>query len=230
MIQLYHVFKEYESGDIPALSDVTVSFAKGEFVFVTGPSGAGKTTLLKLVFREELPTRGQVLVHGQSLSSIHAREIPRFRRQISVVFQDFRLLNRRTVMENVGFIMRVFGIPAEERKKRCLAALHMVGLEHRYGAYPLTLSGGEQQRVAIARALAMEPLILLADEPTGNLDPERAEEIMQLFLDINARGTTVVVATHNREVIKRMNRRVVALENGRIAETVAFEETSFVRP
>jgi cell division transport system ATP-binding protein len=156
-------------------------------------------------------------------------EIPRFRRKIAVVFQDFRLLTRKTALENVAFVLKILGVPAEERKKRSLAALRMVGLDHKYGSYPLSLSGGEQQRIAIARALASEPLILLADEPTGNLDPDLAEEVMRLFLHINARGTTVIVATHNRDLIKKFKRRTVVLENGRVVETDAYEKARFFR-
>ena len=170
-----------------------------------------------------------MIVQGQSLSSLPERDIPRFRRKVSVVFQDFRLLHRKTAFENVEFVLKILGIPSVERKKRSQAALKMVGLEHKYGSYPMTLSGGEQQRIAIARALVMEPLILLADEPTGNLDPDLAVEIMKLFQHINARGTTVLVATHNRDIIKKLNRRVVVLENGRIIETAVFEKTHFLR-
>jgi cell division transport system ATP-binding protein len=199
-----------------ALSDVTLSVGKGEFCFLTGPSGAGKTTFLKLVFREELPSQGQILVGGRNVTAIPDGQIPELRRAIGVVFQDFKLLKRKTILENVAFVLRILGVPTREQKRRAFAALKAVGLHHKMHAYPLQLSGGEQQRVAIARALMNEPMLLLADEPTGNLDPEMAQEIMRLFLEVNARGTTVLVATHDRDMIQRMGKRVIALEKGRV--------------
>jgi cell division transport system ATP-binding protein len=216
MIQAFHVYKQYDRESM-ALTDVTLTVAKGEFCFLTGPSGAGKTTFLKLVFREELPSQGQILVGGRNVTAIPAAQIPELRRAIGVVFQDFKLLKRRTILENVAFVLRILGVPAREQKRRAFAALRAVGLHHKMHAYPLQLSGGEQQRVAIARALINEPMLLLADEPTGNLDPEMAHEIMRLFLEVNARGTTVLVATHDREMIQRMGKRVIALERGRVA-------------
>jgi cell division transport system ATP-binding protein len=216
MIQAFHVYKQYDRESM-ALSDVTLSVGKGEFCFLTGPSGAGKTTFLKLVFREELPSQGQILVGGRNVTAIPDGQIPELRRSIGVVFQDFKLLKRRTILENVAFVLRILGVPQREQKRRAFAALKAVGLHHKMHAYPLQLSGGEQQRVAIARALMNEPMLLLADEPTGNLDPEMALEIMRLFLDVNARGTTVLVATHDRDVIQRMGKRVIALEKGRVA-------------
>ena len=217
MIQTYHVYKQY-SRESPALSDVTIKVDKGEFVFLTGPSGAGKTTFLKLIFREESPTQGQILVNGRNVSAIPESKIPFLRRSIGVVFQDFKLLKRKTVFENVAFVLRVMAVPKTERKRRAFHILKQVGLHHKMNAYPLQLSGGEQQRVAIARALINEPVLLLADEPTGNLDPELAYEIMTLFKEINNRGTTVLVATHDRELITRMGKRVIYLENGRMTE------------
>ncbi len=216
MIQAFHVYKHYDR-ETMALSDVTLNVTRGEFCFLTGPSGAGKTTFLKLVFREELPSQGQILVGGRNVTAIPDGQIPELRRSIGVVFQDFKLLKRRTILENVAFVLRILGVAAREQKRRAFAALKAVGLHHKMHAYPLQLSGGEQQRVAIARALINEPMLLLADEPTGNLDPEMAFEIMRLFLEVNARGTTVLVATHDREMIQRMGKRVIALEKGRVA-------------
>jgi cell division transport system ATP-binding protein len=217
LIQTFHVHKQYNR-DSTALTDVTVEMDKGEFVFLTGPSGAGKTTFLKLIFREETPTQGQILVNGRNVSAIPDSRIPFLRRSIGVVFQDFKLLRRKTVFENVAFVLRVMGVPKAERKRRAFQVLKQVSLHHKMHAYPMQLSGGEQQRVAIARALINEPVLLLADEPTGNLDPELALEIMNLFKEINNRGTTILVATHDRELITRMRKRVISLERGRLVE------------
>jgi cell division transport system ATP-binding protein len=216
MIQAFHVSKQYDRESV-ALSDVTLHVEKGEFCFLTGPSGAGKTTFLKLVFREELPSQGQILVGGRNVTAIPLAQIPELRRSIGVVFQDFKLLKRKTILENVAFVLRILGVSAKEQRQRAFAALKAVGLHHKMHAYPLQLSGGEQQRVAIARALINEPVLLLADEPTGNLDPDMAQEIMALFQEVNARGTTVLVATHDREMIHRMGKRVIALDKGRLA-------------
>ena len=215
MIQAFHVTKQYDR-ESSALSDVTLQIERGEFCVLTGPSGAGKTTFLKLVFREELPSQGQILVGGRNITAIPARQIPELRRSIGVVFQDFKLLKRKTILENVAFVLRILGVPAKEQKRRAFAALKSVGLHHKMHVYPLQLSGGEQQRVAIARALINEPILLLADEPTGNLDPDMAQEIMSLFQEVNSRGTTVLVATHDREMIQRMGKRVIALDRGRL--------------
>jgi cell division transport system ATP-binding protein len=215
MIQAFHVYKQYDRESM-ALSDVTLHVEKGEFCFLTGPSGAGKTSFLKLVFREELPTQGQILVGGRNITAIPEAHIPELRRSIGVVFQDFKLIKRKTILENVAFVLRILGVHPKEQKRRAFGALKAVGLHHKMHVYPLQLSGGEQQRVAIARALINEPLILLADEPTGNLDPDMAQEIMSLFLEVNARGTTVLVATHDRETIQRMGKRVITLERGRV--------------
>ena len=215
MIQAFHVTKQYDR-ESSALTDVTLQIERGEFCFLTGPSGAGKTTFLKLVFREELPSQGQILVGGRNITAIPARHIPELRRSIGVVFQDFKLLKRKTILENVAFVLRILGVPVKEQKRRAFAALKSVGLHHKMHAYPLQLSGGEQQRVAIARALINEPILLLADEPTGNLDPDMAQEIMSLFQEVNSRGTTVLVATHDREMIQRMGKRVISLDRGRL--------------
>jgi cell division transport system ATP-binding protein len=222
MIQAFHVYKQYDR-ESSALSDVTLHVHKGEFCFLTGPSGAGKTTFLKLVFREELPSQGQIIVGGRNITAIPVGQIPELRRSIGVVFQDFKLLKRKTILENVAFVLRILGVPPREQKRRAFASLKAVGLHHKMHAYPLQLSGGEQQRVAIARALINEPMLLLADEPTGNLDPEMAMEIMALFQDVNVRGTTVLVATHDREMIQRLGKRVITLEKGRVVAGAELE-------
>ncbi|MBI3450905.1 MAG: cell division ATP-binding protein FtsE [Acidobacteria bacterium] len=217
MIQLYHVTKRYAPG-ISALTDVSLQIDKGDFVFLTGPSGAGKTTLLKMLFLQELPTEGQILVNGRNLASLAAARVPYLRRTVGVVFQDFKLIHRKTIFENIALSLHVVGVPESEHKTRVLRMLRLVGLQHRIHSFPREVSGGEQQRVAIARALINEPVLLLADEPTGNLDPELSDEIMRLFRDINAHGTTVVVATHDRELIRKFGRRVIHLEAGRVTE------------
>jgi cell division transport system ATP-binding protein len=216
LIQFFHVGKRYPGGQA-ALSDVSFQLARGEFVFLTGASGAGKTTLLKLIFREEVPTEGQILVNGRNVSSIPRGKVPFLRRTLGVVFQDFRLIPRKTVFENVSYLPRILGLDARSQRRLAYQALRRVGLAHRMNAFPLELSGGEQQRVAIARALINDPEILIADEPTGNLDPELSAEILRLFLGINLRGTTVVLATHDRETIQRVGRRVLTLDGGRLA-------------
>jgi cell division transport system ATP-binding protein len=215
VIQLFHVTKEYP-GDGPALQDVTLEIEKGEFVFLTGASGAGKSTLLKLIFCDEPASSGQLLLFGKNVAKIRPKAIPYVRRNIGVVFQDFKLLPQRTVLENVALPLEVRSLPDREIKKRVRALLRSVGLEHRADKFPPSLSGGEQQRVAVARALATDPALLLADEPTGNLDPDRTLEVMELLHGANARGTTVVVATHDRSLLERYKRRVVLLERGRL--------------
>jgi cell division transport system ATP-binding protein len=200
------------------LTDVTCKIERGEFVFLTGPSGAGKTTFLKLLIRDEAPTSGQIVVNGRNIWVLPSSQIPFFRRTIGVVFQDFRLIARKTVFENIAFVQSVLGLPRAEQRRRAYQVLKGVGLHHQMNAYPRDLSGGEQQRVAIARAIVNEPALLLADEPTGNLDPLLAEEIMRLFADINIRGTTVLVATHDVDLIRRMGKRVLTLERGRLRE------------
>jgi cell division transport system ATP-binding protein len=215
MIQLFHVTKRYPSGQI-ALQDVTFHLPKGQFCFLTGASGAGKTTLLRLIFREETPNEGQIIVNGRNVAAIPKSKIPFLRRTIGVVFQDFRLIDRKTIFENVAYLPRILGLDAARQKKMAFEALRRVGLAHRMAAFPRQLSGGEQQRVAIARALIAEPEILIADEPTGNLDPDLARDILDLFLEINRRGTTVLLATHDRDTIQRIGRRVLTLSEGRL--------------
>jgi len=215
MIQLFHVSKEYP-GEPPALSDVSLDVEKGEFVFLTGPSGAGKSTLLKLIFCAEAPTAGQILLLGKNVARVAKAEVPWVRRHVGVVFQDFKLLPDRTIGENVALPLEVRGLADREIRKRVQGLLRSVGLEHRADKFPPSLSGGEQQRVAVARALAGDPALLLADEPTGNLDPERTIEVMELLAAANARGTTVLIATHDRTLLARYKRRVVVLERGRL--------------
>lgn len=215
MIQMFHVFKAYP-GDPPSLSDINLHVRKGEFVFLTGPSGAGKTTLLKLIFCAEAVTQGQVLVGGTNVARIREGGIPYLRRNIGVVFQDFKLLPRRTVADNVALTLDVLGVPRSESRERVRRMLKHVGLEHKADVLPPKLSGGEQQRVVIARALVNDPTILLADEPTGNLDPALTVEIMDLLQEVNVRGTTVVVATHDSTLLERYQKRTIRLERGSI--------------
>jgi len=217
MIQLYNVSKAYQK-DSSALAEITLKIPKGDFVYITGPSGAGKSTLLKLLYAAEKPSRGQILFNGQNLTRMGGRRIPFLRRQIGIVFQDFKLISSRTIYENVAFPLEVQGKRRFEVSKKVYQTLKHVGLEHKLKRYPLELSGGEQQRAAIARALVVDPLVLLADEPTGNLDPEITLEIMDLFKGANARGTTVLLATHDRETIRRFPRRQIVLENGRLVD------------
>jgi cell division transport system ATP-binding protein len=215
MIQMFHVYKAYP-GDPPVLSDINLHVEKGEFVFLTGPSGAGKTTLLKLVFCAEQATKGQILVGGRNIARIRESAVPFLRRNIGVVFQDFKLLPSRTVTDNVAFALDVLGVPREETRERVHRMLKLVGLQHKADSFPMKLSGGEQQRVVIARALVNDPTILLADEPTGNLDPALTLEIMDLLTQVNVRGTTVLVATHDTSLIARYQKRTLRLERGLI--------------
>jgi cell division transport system ATP-binding protein len=216
VIQFFQVTKRYPGGQT-ALDRVSFEIPRGQFVFLTGPSGAGKTSLLRLISREDVPSEGQILVNGRNVSSIPPSKIPYLRRTIGVVFQDFRLIPRKTVFENVSYLPRILGSDLKTQKKIAYQALRRVGLAHRLNAFPLELSGGEQQRVAIARALINEPEILIADEPTGNLDPDLSWEILRLFLEVNLRGTTVLLATHDRDMIHRVGRRVLTLEAGHLA-------------
>ena len=217
MIKLEHVSKSYTAG-IPALNDVSLDIEEGEFVFIVGDSGSGKSTLIKLLLIELEPTEGTITINNKKLNKIKRRQIPKFRRNIGVVFQDFRLLKDRNIYDNVAFAQKVIGESNRSIKKNVPSMLSMVGLAAKYRSYPRQLSGGEQQRVAIARALINEPKILLADEPTGNLDNHNAWEIMKLLEEINSRGTTVVVVTHNLEIVKAMNKRVITMKKGVVVE------------
>jgi cell division transport system ATP-binding protein len=204
--------------DVYALRDVTLTIDKGEFVFVTGPSGAGKTTLLRLLICQEQPTAGRLVVAGRDIAALTKVQVQAYRRAVGFVFQDFKLIPGKTVFENVIFVPRILGLPDHHQIRRTYQVLKWVGLQHCINAYPAQISGGEQQRVAIARALVNEPALVLADEPTGNLDPDLALEIMNLFRDVNASGTTVIVATHDRDLIRRVGRRTITLTQGRIAQ------------
>ncbi len=217
MIQLYHVHKRYPNG-CDALTDVTLRVREGEFVFVTGPSGAGKSTLLRLLLVMERATDGQILIGGRNIHVLRDSSVPYLRRNIGVVFQDFRLIARRTVFENVAIALEIMGLKRKEIDRRVTQLLEGLRLMHKAQSFPGDLSGGEQQRVAIARALVNEPAILLADEPTGNLDPELGHEIMQLLMDINRRGTTVVVATHDTALLDRYALRTLSLTKGHLIE------------
>ncbi len=213
MITLENVTKNYSAG-APALYDVSLHVNPGEFVFITGDSGSGKSTLIRLLLKELDVTSGEITVNGRKLSKVKRKQIPYYRRNVGVVFQNFRLLKDRNVYDNVAFAQRVIGSSVRGMKRKVPVMLSMVGLAEKYRSYPQQLSGGEQQRVAIARALINEPKILLADEPTGNLDDNNAWEIMKLLEEINQRGTTVLVVTHNMEIVKAMGKRVIKLKKG----------------
>ncbi len=226
MIRLEHVSKSYAEG-IPALDDVSIQIQEGEFVFIVGDSGSGKSTLIRLLLKELEPTNGKIYINNQDTGSIRRRQIPVFRRQIGVVFQDFRLLKDRNVYDNVSFAMHVVGSSGRTIRKKVPQMLSMVGLAAKYRSYPKQLSGGEQQRVAIARALVNQPKILLADEPTGNLDNNNAWEIMNLLEEINARGTTVVVVTHNLEIVRIMKKRVIEIDKGIVVNDGGADSTEW---
>ena len=213
MIELQNVTKEYSKGNA-ALNGVSVKIEQGEFVFVVGDSGSGKSTLIKLIMKEMDPTEGTIVVNGKNLNKMKHRQIAKYRRGIGVVFQDFRLLKDRNIYENIAFALRVTETPTRIIKQKVPAALSLVGLAQKYKSFPKELSGGEQQRVAIARAIVNEPAILLADEPTGNLDPTNSWEIMSLLKEANERGTTVLVVTHNQEIVNEMNERVITMKQG----------------
>ena len=213
MIEINKLTKTYDKSS-RALKGVDISIEDGEFVFITGRSGSGKSTLLRILLKEVEPTSGRVVVNDMDLGAMPRRYVPRYRRTLGVVFQDFRLLKDRTVYENIAFAQRVIGVPGRTIKEAVPRMLKLVGLSSKYKAFPHQLSGGEQQRVAIARALINQPAVLLADEPTGNLDPQNAMEIMKLLEEINRRGTTVIVVTHSRELVNMMKKRVITLDKG----------------
>ncbi len=201
-----------------ALRDLSIRVEKGEFVFLTGPSGAGKSTFLRLLLRESLPSDGAVTVAGRNLARLTPGQVQAYRRSVGFVFQDFKLIPRKTVLENVSIVPRVLGAPVSTQQRKTFQVLKWVGLQHRMNAYPQELSGGEQQRIAIARALVNDPMLILADEPTGNLDPDLSLDIMNLFREVNARGTTVLIATHDRDLIHRVGRRAIAIDHGRLID------------
>jgi len=215
VIETQNLSKAYGPG-FHALKHLTLTIEKGEFVFLTGASGAGKSTLLRMLLLQERPTEGDVIVAGRNLSRLSPSDVQAYRRSVGFVFQDFKLIPTKTVFENVSFALRVLGVSIDQQRRRTYQVLKWVGLQHRLQAYPMELSGGEQQRVAIARALVNDPQLVLADEPTGNLDPDLSIEIMKLFREINTRGTTVLVATHNPELIRFVGKRRIHLEHGQL--------------
>ena len=220
LVQFFNVSKIYPNG-VKALDDVSLKINQGEFVYLMGPSGAGKSTLIKMFFREEVPTRGQIFVASRSTIRMKKSDVPQLRRNIGVVFQDYKLLENKTVQENISFAMKVVGASTKEIKKRVPEVIEMVGLKGKENSLPGEISGGEQQRVGIARALVNQPLLLITDEPTGNLDIDTSREIMDLLFDINRRGTTVVMATHALELVKLARKRIISLEKGRVVSDVA---------
>ena len=216
-IEIKHAKKTYKTG-VTAVHDISLKIDKGEFVFIIGSTGCGKSTLIKMLYREEKPTSGVIDVGGIDVGKLRNRNVYKIRRKIGVVFQDFKLLPKATVYENVAFALEILGLPNEEIRKKTLKALEQVGLKNKSKNYPNELSGGEQQRVAIARAIVNEPKLLLCDEPTGNLDPETSWEIMQVLDEINKLGTTIIMATHDKEMVNRMKKRVIVIEAGRLKE------------
>ena len=215
MIQMSNVIKKYPNG-VVATNGISVNIKQGEFVYVVGPSGAGKSTFIKLMYREEKPTSGEIIVAGINLATLKNARVPYLRRQLGVVFQDFKLLPRLTVYENVAFALEVIEEQPSVIRKRVMEVLELVGLKHKVRMLPNELSGGEQQRVSIARSIVNRPKVLIADEPTGNLDPDTSWEIMNIFEEINRQGTTIVMATHNREIVNTIRKRVIAIEGGMI--------------
>ncbi|WP_274309228.1 cell division ATP-binding protein FtsE [Solibacillus daqui] len=215
MIQMNNVVKKYPNG-VVAVNGITIDIKTGEFVYVVGPSGAGKSTFIKLMYREEKPTSGDVMINNINLRTLKNSRVPFLRRQLGVVFQDFKLLPRLTVYENVAFALEVIEEQPKVIRKRVMEVLELVGLKHKVRMFPSELSGGEQQRVAIARSIVNRPKVMIADEPTGNLDPDTSWEIMNIFEEINRQGTTIVMATHNREIVNTIRKRVIAIEGGMI--------------
>ncbi len=215
MIEFRGVHKTYDTG-IKALKDINIRIDKGEFVFIVGASGAGKSTFLKLIMREEVASAGEVIVNDFKLSKLRRKEIPYLRRTMGIVFQDFRLINNMTVFDNVAFAMRVVGASKRDIRRRVPYILGLVGLQNKARSYPIELSGGEQQRVGLARALVNNPSLIIADEPTGNIDPDMSYEIMELLIEINRRGTTVLVVTHEHDLVQAFNRRVIEIQDGRV--------------
>jgi cell division transport system ATP-binding protein len=223
MIEMTDVFKTYSNG-VLAINGINVKIDQGEFVYVVGPSGAGKSTFIKMMYREERPTDGKIVINGTNLAKLREKKVPYLRRSIGVVFQDFKLLPKLTVFENIAFALEVIGENPRIIKKRVLDVLDLVQLKHKARFFPNELSGGEQQRVSIARSIINNPGVVIADEPTGNLDPDTSWEIMSIFEEINNRGTTVVMATHNREIVNTMKKRVIAIEDGKIVRDEARGE------
>jgi len=224
LVQFYNVTKVYRNG-VKALNDVSLKIDRGEFIFLMGPSGAGKSTFIKMLFREEVPTQGQIFISSRSIVRMKRSEVPHLRRSMGVVFQDFKLLENKTVAENIAFAMKVVGAGNREIAARTSDVINLVGLKGKENSFPGQLSGGEQQRVGIARAIANRPLLLIADEPSGNLDMATADEIMELLYNINRKGTTVVMATHARELVKKGGKRIITLEAGRVvADMCALEQ------
>ncbi|KAF6509617.1 Cell division transporter ATP-binding protein FtsE [Geobacillus stearothermophilus] len=226
MIEMQDVYKTYPNG-VVALNGINVRIKQGEFVYVVGPSGAGKSTFIKMMYREEKPTSGKIIVNGVNLAKIKDSKVPLLRRNIGVVFQDFKLLPKLNVYENVAFALEVIEESPKAIRKKVMEVLDLVGLKHKVRSYPNELSGGEQQRVSIARSIVNSPKIVIADEPTGNLDPETSWGIMELFEKINDRGTTIVMATHNKEIVNATRRRVIAIENGKIVRDEAKGEYGY---
>ena len=213
MLLMSGVSKTYRNGSV-ALKNIDLHIKPGEFVFLVGPSGAGKSTFIKMLFKEVLPTTGKIYVDGVDVLALTDKEVPFLRRQLGIIFQDYRLLPDRTVYDNVAFAMQVIESPAVKTRRRVMTVLELVGLKNRANAYPAELSGDEQQRIAIARAIVNDPIMVIADEPTGNLDPETSKDIMRIFTGINESGTTIVMATHDKEIVDAMGKRVIAIENG----------------
>lgn len=224
LVQFYNVTKVYRNG-VKALNDVSLKIDRGEFIFLMGPSGAGKSTFIKMLFREEVPTQGQIFISSRSIVRMKRSEVPHLRRSMGVVFQDFKLLENKTVTENIAFAMKVVGAGNREITARTAEVIGLVGLKGKENSFPGQLSGGEQQRVGIARAIANRPLLLIADEPSGNLDMDTANEIMDLLYNINRKGTTVVMATHARELVKKAGKRIITLEAGRIVSDLCALES-----